>query len=324
MAQKQYRPDMEASGGTAKRRRLLPWLLGGLGVLLVVGALIFYFAALPGILASDYKDQARPEHEKVRTAMSQVYATFSPATIGGTSTTELRKAKGPDAFVRALHKVIARERRVLQPVTARIHDARGVLRDADRKALTDVADPPAIGGSGDLDKASGIAGDEQRYLSSAAKYLSSYERLVRFYRAELRFLELAGTSLGTGFAHLPKNAGSPEAFAAPVDRIAGKLEREVRDGRKIDAPRDERSEKRELLAIFSAYAKNIRGFADAIRARDLAKVKAFPHQLAATAKRYRQKGRGEVRRILTHSAYSRAIEGLQRLEDRIARGYERL
>lgn len=299
-------------------------ILGAVAVLLVAGAAVFYFAALPGILASDYKDGARPEHGRVRAAMNRVYDTFNPRTIGGASTAPLRHAKGPDAFVRALHKVTARERRVLRPVTARIHDARSALRAADRQALTDVADPPAIGGSGKLDDAKRVAADETGYLRAAGRYLTTYEHLLDFYNAELHFLELAGTSLGTGFGNLPKHPGSPEAFAGPVDRIAGKLEREVRAAKHIAVPRDERSQHRELIGIFRDYARNIRGLADAVRARDLAKVKAFPHQLAATAKRYRRAGRGSLERILTRSTYSRAIVSLRRREDRIAKGFEGL
>lgn len=316
---------MAGEGSAGGSRRRWPLLAGaGVLVLLVAGAAIFYFAALPGILAADYKDQARPEHEKVRTAMSRVYDTFNARTITGTSTRELKRAKGPDAFIHALHRVVARERRIFRPVQARIKDARRALRAADRKALADVADPPAIGGSSELDRANGVAAAERRYLRSAASYLSSYGRLIDFYNAELKFLQQASTSLAKGFANLPKHPGSPEAFAGPVDRIAGKLEREVRAGHRLKVPADEKRQHRELLSLFKDYAGNIRRFADAVRARDLAKVKAFPHQLSATAKHYKNAGRGSVGRLLTRSAYSRAIKGLKRLEDRIAQDYERL
>ncbi|HEX8075606.1 MAG TPA: hypothetical protein VF545_11565 [Thermoleophilaceae bacterium] len=305
------------------RRRWIVFGGAGVAVLLVAGAAIFYFAALPGILVDDYRDRARPEHRKVETAMGRVYRTFSAKTFG-VSSRDIDKAKTPDQYVRALHRAVARERRQLKPPRAAARHARNVLRGVDREALLEVADPPALHGAGKLPSARRVASAERRYLAASKGFLDEYERLVEYDLAVLNFSDRFGTTLGRGLAALPKHPQTPEAYARPLDAFAKKVER-VADGFHAKPPNaTDRRSQRAGLGAARFYARKLHGLADAVRARDLAKVNSFDREITTGLKKFRTGGRRELQRLLGHSRYSRSIRKLNGLEMRIATAYREL
>src|SRR5436309_3415 len=94
-----------------KRGRLI---VGGVAALVLAGAVVFYFTSVPGILAGNYRDSARPEHRKVATAMRRVYATFVQGTFSERAK-ESKRAKTSAQYIRATHRVARRRRQVLRP-----------------------------------------------------------------------------------------------------------------------------------------------------------------------------------------------------------------
>jgi hypothetical protein len=82
----------------------------GVGVLVVAGLIVFWFAVLPGELAADYKDGARKESHKVESALRRVYETFNAVTFGEDARA-VKKAKSPSQYLKALHRGVGCGRR---------------------------------------------------------------------------------------------------------------------------------------------------------------------------------------------------------------------
>lgn len=294
------------------------WILGGVVLLLIAGALVVYFAVVPGMQADDYKKAARPEHAKVEKAMRRVDRTFSVRTFGAAGKI---KSKTAEAYVKELRRLVARERREIKPARKAIANARAVLKDVDEGALLDVPSWPAIGGSGDLAKAEDVADDERGFLEASRKFLPRYARLVEFTSREIEFTDEAGLAMGNGLAALPENPTTPEQVARPIDSLAAKLERVTREFRHEKPPRDLRADAREEIGLAQFLARSFREFADDVRARDLAKVESFDKRLSAGIDRYDLGGKS-VRRLLTKSSYARDLRRLRKLEQRVETGYE--
>ena len=298
-----------------KRGRLV---LGGVALLLVAGALVFYFAFLPGMQADDYKDAAQPEHTKLAAAMDRVDRTFSVRTFG--ASTKI-KSKTPEEYVRQLRKFVARERRDLKPARKAIAHARSVLKDVDEGALLDVPSWPAIGGSGDLGKAEDVADDERAYLEASRHFVPRYSRLVEYASTEIDFADETGLAMGNGLGALPENPTSPEQIARPIDAVAAKIERITRDFRRKKPPRDVRKTAHEAVGLAQFLSRTFHDFADAVRARDLAKINTFDETLSKGVDRY-ELGAKSVRQLLTKSSFSRQLRKLRKLGQRVEKGYE--
>ena len=294
------------------------WILGGVVLLVVAGALVFYFTAVPGMQADDYKKAAKPEHQKLVKAMARVDRTFSARTFSASRSV---KAKGADEYVRKLRIYVARERRDIKPARRAIKKARAALDGADEKALVDVPSWPLIGGSGDLEKAEDLADDERAFLGASRRFLPRYEKLIAATEAEIDFADETGLAMGHGVAAIPKSPTEPEQVAKPFDSVAAKLDRIGRAYRRRDAPREVAATKREELGLVGFLSRSFREFADAVRARDLAKVQSFDDRVSKGIDRY-DLGRKAVRRLLTKSSYSRDLRRLRRLDQRVERGYE--
>jgi hypothetical protein len=299
------------------------WLAGGVAALAIAGALVFYFAFLPGTLATDYRDSARPEHAKAVGAMRLVYATFVPKTFAQQSEATER-AKGRAQYVRASRREIALERRALRPARTSIREARAALKRVDEKAFTDVPDPPAIGGSGKLGDAHEVATRERRYMRDVRSFLSLYERLVDYKHAALDDYAHVVTVLDSSLRSLPENPTTPEQVATPIDAMAARLDRATRPYLRRKPPPGQRFEHRRDRSEIAFYVRELRALADAARARDLAKVKALDREVDAGARRYSRGGRRLLRRLITRSRYAHSIAALRKLELKIDRGYDRL
>jgi hypothetical protein len=297
-----------------KRGRLL---LGGVVLLLVAGALVFYFAFVPGMQADDYKKAARPEHAKLVKAMERVDRTFSFRTFGASRKI---KAKSPEEYVRELRKFVAGERREIKPASTAIKKARSVLKDVNEGALLDVPSWPVIGGSGDLGKAEDLADDERAYLEASRRFLPRYARLVEYASDEIEFADQTGLAMGNGVAALPEHPTSPEQVARPMDSVAAKIERITRDYRRIKPPKDVRRTVHEALGLAQFLSRTFREFADAVRARDLAKINQFDETLSKGVDRY-ELGSKSVRRLVTKSSYSRELRRIRKLNQRVEKGY---
>jgi hypothetical protein len=251
--------------------------------------------------------------------MNRVDRTFSTRTFG---TTAKVKSKSPEAYVREVRKFVARERRDLKPARRAIAKARKVLKDVDEGALLDVPSWPAIGGAGDLSKAEDVSHDERAYLETSRRFVPRYSRLVEYASKEIDFADQIGLAMGNGLAALPEHPTSPEQVARPIDSVAAKIEKITRDYRRTKPPRDVKRTVDETVGVSRFISRTFRGFADAVRARDLAKINQFDETLSKGVDRYKL-GSKSLRALLTKSSYSRQLHRLRILEQRADAGYER-
>ncbi len=292
---------------------------GGVAAIVLIGALVAYLVVAPGVLAGSYSDDAKPQHDKVRSAMERVYPTFDGETFG-TRDKSVERAKTPTQFVRALRRVTAQERADLEPANVALSDARKVMRETREGDLAAVPSWPALDGRGKLADADGIAADERRYVRESRRFLREYGRLIDFTRDDMEFAKRFGVTLGTGFDNLPKNPGTPEGFAKPLDAIARKLDQVRRSyQRTAKPPRDLRSEKRKTVALIAYSSRSLRGLAAAVRRRDLPAIKRFDKEFARGAKKYDAGSRASLRKLLTDSRLSAKVRRLKRLERELGR-----
>jgi hypothetical protein len=266
------------------------WLAGGAAVLVLAAALVFYF-------------------------VPKAFAEQSDAT---------ERAKGRAQYVRAARREIVLQRRVLSPARTSIRRARAALASVEEKTLTDVPDPPLIGGSGKLADAREIAERERRYMRHVRSFLSLYNRLVKYRYAALDDFASVVSVLDGSLRALPENPTTPEQVAGPIDAMATRLDRATRPYRRRKPPVDQGAEHRRDSAEIAFYVGKLGAIADAVRARDLAEVKALDREVDAGARKYSRGGRRLLRRLITRSRYARSIAALRKLELKIDRGYDRL
>src|SRR5687767_9419892 len=91
------------AGGQSSTMKLR-WISAGLALLVVAGGAFYYFSAVPGRLADDYAEDARPVHDKVAFRLRRVFATFEARTFTTPPRYEraLERADTADQFLRAL------------------------------------------------------------------------------------------------------------------------------------------------------------------------------------------------------------------------------
>jgi hypothetical protein len=224
--------------------------------------------------------------------------------------------------VRAVRRYVARERSDVKPARRAIDNARSVLKKLDESALVDVPSWPAIGGSGDLGKAEDVADDERTFLSASRRFVPRYGRLIESVDAEIDFTDQAGLAMGNGLATVPEHPTAPEQVAKPFSAVAAKLDRIARDYSRNKVPRDVRHTQRVEVSLVQFIARTFREFAAAVRARDLAKVQSFDDRLSKGIDRYGT-GSKSVRKLLTKSSYSRELQKLRKLDQRLDAGYEK-
>jgi hypothetical protein len=292
-------------------------------VLLVAGAVVFYFAFLPDILVDDWRGPARREHDKIAEAFPRVFATFSDLTFGA-DTSGLRQAKTPDAYLREVRLADAISQDYLRDARATIRRGLADLGRVDETALTAPPNPPLIGGSGRLKEARRLAADERRYLALGRDFLNRYERLVDFGLDLVRVTERANVSLAKGLAAIPANPGSPAAYVRSVTAVASEAERHQRKLRRVKPPSEVRWLQRSSVGLYGFYARSMRGFAEAVHAGDLSRFKRVEGQFNSGIKRYRRTGHEELLRLISRSTYSRAIERLNQLGDVLDRAHRHL
>jgi len=295
-------------------------VLGGVALLLVAGALVFYFAFLPGMLADDWEKKARQEHETAAMAFPRVFATFSELTFG-IDASQLAKAKTAEAYIKEVQFEAGFYRDNLKDVKVTIQRARRDIAAVDQDALVDVPEPPLIGTSGKLGDAHDIAALERRYLDTGRDFLRRYEKFVDFQLKAVREAERAQADLAKGLDSIPTNPGSVEAFTKPTEATAARLARHASVFRRMKPPPALRDELRATTAAYSFYARVLRGLVTAVRKRDLARIERFDKDFKAASKRYTRGEPQRLERVLHHSTYSRTIARMNRLGDRIQRAH---
>lgn len=293
-------------------------ILFGVGGLLLIAAIVFYFAALPGMLAGDYRDSARPKHRAVQRELRRVFDTFSSETFG-VDPREFR-TKSIDRYIARVGKVAERARKLLSQAQTAVTDGQEAVHDVDRGALLDVPSWPAIGN----DKAKRIAAMERDYLNKARAFLHDYHRLLGFSGALTGFGVRVGEGMAHGFKGIPKNPTSPGQVTGPVERIVATLKREQRVFRERPIAPGERRDRDAALALAAYFQRQLTAFNAAIRARDLAKIKSVGNSFEKGARPYERQARASLRRLLTESRYAREIGELQLLDRRIEAAYRRL
>ena len=285
---------------------------GAVALALVVAATIAYFVVAPGVLASGYRDDARPEHRRLQAAMERAYASFVPATFG---------EQQPAAHsVKALRRELKLERAAARRARTRVRAAEAALRGADEDRLTDVPSWPALG----LGDAKDVAELEREYLRRARAFVASYRRLVDYSLAIRDDYSRAVSAVAGLAGAVPEHPTSAEQVARPVDTAAVRLDRATRALRRRDPPPGMREQHRLDVGAFGFLAREFRSLADAVRALDLAKVRSFDETVTRGVRRYTGGGRARLRRLITGSTYAHAIRRLRRLQLRIQHGYAEL
>lgn len=296
-------------------------MVAAIGVLVLGGALAFYLLAMPGRLASDYKEDAEPEQQKLRDAMRPVYRSLSVRTFGA-DIRAIRKAKNPDQYVRAVDREASRLLRVLEPAHTDIRRAKRVLEDADEDVLYETPDWPLLGGRGDLEDAEAVAEDERHYVTDARAFLKHYDRLLTYQLDAVNFVRRWGVAFGRGFDAVPDNPSSPAQVTRPLDRTVARLDRELGTLRRLKAPPELRPDHKTQVALFRFISAQVRELSSAVKARDLQRIEAWDKKFARGTRRYDT--RVSVRRLVKKSSYAKSVRKLRGMERELLRGYERL
>lgn len=285
------------------------------------GALAFYLLAMPGRLASDWKDDAEPQQQRVRTVMRDVYRSMSAKTFGA-DTRSIQRARNPDQYVRAIDRTTAKELRQIGPARTAINRAERTLAKLDEEALTETPDWPALGGRGDLEEVEDIAEREEAYLRDVRSFLKRYKRLVDFAVNNIRAVRRFGVTLGRGFDTIPDSPTSPGQVTGPLDATARNLNKAVRLLRKQKAPPELRKDHRTFFGYVRFVIAEVRKLSSAVRRRDLAGIEAFDRNMRRGSKRYPT--RVTLRKLVVGSSYAKRIRRLRDAERTLLRAYERL
>ncbi|HEX2127537.1 MAG TPA: hypothetical protein VHF45_13380 [Thermoleophilaceae bacterium] len=300
------------------RRGLLVGIVAGV----LVGAVLIYLLAVPGRLASDYKERAEPEHERVEQALDPVYDTFGRQTLGWDNR-PIEKADGPGEYVRAIEKVTRQHLRDLAPARRAINRAQRTLEDIDEEKLTETPDWPLLGGRGELREAEEIAGREKDYLRKGRRFLKDYRRLIDYEIDQARFYRRVGITIGRG-AVRARDADTPSEFSGTVDRNVREVAAQVRRFRKLKAPPERRAEHRNIAATIDFVIGELRRLSNAVRRLDLEAADQVDNRLARGSKPYDRRTQLHFRRLISRSTYVRQIRDLERRQGRIARAYDDL
>jgi hypothetical protein len=304
------------------KRGVLLGVAGGVVVLAIVGAVLFYLLAMPGRLADDYKERAEPEHEKVEEALAPVYETWGRQTLGWDNR-PIEKADKPGEYVRAVEKVTSTHLRGLAPAQVAISRAQRELEKIDEERLTETPDWPLLGGRAELGEAEDVASREEDYLRRARRFLKDYRRLIDHEIDETRFYRRIGVAIGRGLSDLAA-ADSPGEFVRSNNRMVQKIAGQLRRFKKLKPPPERRDEHRNVSAGFAFIIDELRGLSAAVRNLDLQRIEDGERRLARGSKRYDRKTQRHFRRLISRSTYVRQIRGLERLEGRIGRAYDDL
>lgn len=304
------------------RRGLLVGIVAGVIVLVLAGAVLFYLLAVPGMLASSYKERAEPEHEKVEKALDPVYETWGRQTLGWDNR-PIEKADKPGEYVRAVEKVTSRHLRDLAPAQVAISRAQRNLKKIDEERLTDTPDWPLLGGRAELGEAEDIASREEDYLRKGRRFLKEYRRLIDYEIDETRFYRRLGVTMGRGLADVA-DADTPDEFVRSNDRMTRKIAGQIRRFKKMKPPAERRDEHRNVAAGFAFIIGELRRASSAVRRLDLQELEGVERRLARGTKPYDRKTQRHFRRLIARSTYVRQIRGLERLEGRIGRAYDDL
>lgn len=300
------------------------WIVAGVGALVLVlvgGALAFYLLAMPGRLATDYREDAEPEQQELREAMRPVYRTLSAETFGFDDRS-VRKAKNPDQYVRAIDKATSASLRRLKPAHAAVRRAKRALEDADEDVLYETPDWPLLGGRGDLKDAEAIADDERRYVRDARAFLKHYDRLVGYTLDMANFVRGFGVAFGRGFDSIPARPTSPGQVTGPLGRAVGRLDREMRALRGLKAPPELRADHKTQVAFVRYVIGRINALSSAVKARDLQRIQSWDRDFARGARRYDTNV--SLRRLVKRSSYAKSVRKLRGMERRLLGAYERL
>jgi hypothetical protein len=287
----------------------------------VIAAVGFYMFAMPNRLASDYRDDAEPEHKQIRKAMQPVYKSLSIKTFY-LDDRRIEKAKTPDRFVHEIDRATSKALRRLQPLERKVARARKTLEKADEKALTDVPDWPMLGGRDDLEVAEEIAEDEERYLPEARAFLKRYEDLVEFWISDALALRRFGVTVGRGFESVPDNPTSPGQVTGPLERMARKLDKHLRSYKRSKPPPGLRRYRKEAVALVRLFTREIRGLADAVKDRDLARIESFDNRIDRAIKK--SKAEVSVGHLVYRSNYAQDIRRLKSRERKLQREFRKL
>lgn len=305
------------------RRGVVLGIVGGVLVLAVAGAVLFYVLAVPGMLTSSYKERAEPEHEKADDAMRPVYAAFSRDTFG-VDNRPLEKAKRPGQYVKAVVKVTGENLRNLSRARRTIKRAEQKLKEIDEEEITDVPDWPLLGGRGDLDTVEDVAGEQEDYLRKARRFLRDFQALVAYESDSARYVRRVGLTFGRAAQAIPENATSPGQITRPIEGSVRAIQSQTRRFRRVKAPPERRAEHKNDLAAVAFVIAELRRFTAAIKRLDVSSAQQIDRRLARGSKRFDRRTQASFRRLIGRSRYVKQMDDLERRERDIARAYEGL
>jgi hypothetical protein len=300
------------------RRGVVLGIVGGVLLLAVAGAVLFYLLAVPGMLTSSYKERAEPEYEKADDAMRPVYAAFSRDTFG-VDNRPIEKAKRPGQYVKAIVKVTGENLRDLGRARRTIKRAEQKLDEIDEDDLTDVPDWPLMDGRGDLDTVEKVAGEQDDYLRKARAFLRDFRTLVDYESDAARFFRRAGLTFGRAGDAVPDNPTSPGQVTRPIDRGVRENQSQARRFKRVKVPRERRAEHRNQLAAVDFVVAELRRFSSALKRLDLGTAQQVDKRLASGSKRYDRVTQKHFQKLIRRSRYVKQMDDLERRERRILR-----
>lgn len=305
------------------RRGLLAGIVGGVVAVACVAAVVFYLMAVPGMLATGYKERAEPEHDRVEKLLRPARDTFSRETFGFDNR-EIEKADKPGEYVRAVERATGRALKRHNKARGTVKRTAARLAKVDAGEMTEAPDWPLLGGRGELSDAESIASDESDYVRKAERFLRDYERLLEYEIDVLRFYRRVGITMGRGGDSIPDNPTSPGQITRPINRSVSDIQGQVRRFKKLKPPPERKDEHRNFVGAINFVVSELRRFSSAIGRLDIASANQIDRRLARGSKRYDRRSRANFRRLLARSIYVRQINDLEKRERDISRAYKKL
>ena len=301
----------------------LRWILIPLGVLVIVGAVVAYFAVIPPTLADDYEEKAEPEQTKVEDALRPVTESFNVSTFG---VSRLSTKLSPREYLKRYRKDAARTRRRLVRARTTPRRALRVVKRADADAMTEPPSWPLLGGSGDLGEAEELGGRIDDYLRKVRAFLRGYQRLLEYTATTYAGFARVNIAYAESQAALPRTYTSTRQVTGPLGDALRVQVTELKRLRRLDPPRDPvvRAIHRDDIADAEAAVAGERALIAAYERDDVQRANAILRRGERTTKAQDREAVKQLQRLMDRSRYRRQIEDLERRDDEIFQAFEEL
>jgi hypothetical protein len=296
-------------------------ILIGAGALLLLGALALYWTQMPAKLANDYEARAEPQTERVQRVLEPAMDKFGFETFG---VVEVKVKQSPRGYLRDLSRAISKDLRELERARSVVKRAKRSLGRIDEEAMTDAPSWPLLGGTDEVQSASGIAGEAGAYLRKARAYVREFGELVEYSIDYMRFsYKLAGAGARAA-ASTPKAPTSVEQVTRPLEREQRIAIAELLRFRRHKPPKEAFGEHHALIAQTERLIRNERALLAAIRRQDQGSVVRITKRINSELGRGDRRSIKWLEKLMDRSRYTRLIDDLRRREGRLRKGFEEL